>query len=86
VKEARKCKKPLLVMQGERDYQVTGVDLEMWKKTLDGKATVTFHSYPTLNHLFIPGEGPSRPDEYNTRGSVPEYVIDDIAGWVRTLK
>jgi hypothetical protein len=29
------------------------------------------------------GEGKSTPDEYSKRGNVPEYVIDEIAKWIK---
>lgn len=43
---------------------------------------VTFHSYATLNHLFIPGTGPSLPAEYLVPGHVAEEVIRCIATWI----
>ncbi len=80
---ARAMTRPLLVLQGERDYQVTMDEFARWKAALDGRANVTFHSYPGLNHLFIAGTGPSLPIEYNTPGHVAATVVDDIAAWVR---
>ena len=72
----------LLVLQGERDYQVTMAEFERWKASLAGRATVTFRSYPELNHLFIAGTGKSVPAEYQTAGHVADAVIRDIAAWV----
>jgi hypothetical protein len=43
---------------------------------------VTFHSYATLNHLFIAGTGPSLPLEYQVPGHVAEEVVRDIATWI----
>ena len=74
---------PLLVLQGERDYQVTMVDFRMWEGALKGKAGVTLKSYPDLNHLFITGEGPSTPNEYEAPGHVDAVVISDLAEWLR---
>ena len=42
-----------------------------------------FKSYPKLNHFFIEGEGKSTPSEYDKVGHVAEYVIEDIAGWIK---
>jgi hypothetical protein len=78
---AKGIEAPLLVLQGERDYQVTMVDFEMWKGALGTKEGVSFKSYPTLNHLFIAGEGNSVPGEYQTPGHVDEEVVKDIAAW-----
>lgn len=73
---------PLLILQGERDYQVTMADFARWKAALSGKANVTFRSYSALNHLFLVGVGPSLPSEYLIPGHVPETVVSDIAGWI----
>ncbi|MCX6144286.1 MAG: alpha/beta fold hydrolase [Ignavibacteriales bacterium] len=80
---ARTLAHPMLVLQGERDYQVTMKDFERWKAALGGKSSVEFKSYPKLNHLFIEGEGKSIPSEYDKVGHVAEYVIEDIAGWIK---
>lgn len=75
-------KQPMLILQGERDYQVTMEDFEGWKKALAGRKNATFKSYPKLYHLFIAGEGKSKPAEYQKPGSVAREVIDDIADWI----
>jgi len=81
--EARKISRPLLILQGGRDYQVAGKDFEAWKKALSSRRNVSFKLYPELNHLFIAGEGPSSPAEYLRAGEVAESVIRDIASWIR---
>lgn len=83
---ARGIQRPLLILQGGRDYQVTEKDFENWKKALSSKNNVTFKFYPALNHLFISGEGPSSPSEYQRPGHVDETVIKDIADWIHALK
>lgn len=80
---ARTLDHPMLVLQGERDYQVTMMDFERWKAALGGKSNVEFKSYPKLNHLFIEGEGTCTPSEYEKVGHVAAYVIEDIARWVK---
>jgi dienelactone hydrolase len=82
---AQDVAQPLLILQGERDYQVTVDDFTRWKKALEYRDDVTFKLYPELNHLFIPGEGPSTPSEYETPGHVAEQVIADVAEWVLGL-
>ncbi len=73
---------PILVLQGERDYQVTLDDFQGWKTALSGRENVKFKAYPKLNHLFIEGEGKIAPDEYQKPGHVSKEVIDDIYEWV----
>ena len=60
----------MLVLQGERDYQVTMEEFSRWKSALADRTDVSFHSYATLNHLFVAGTGKSVPAEYNTPGHV----------------
>lgn len=79
--EAKNLRKPLLILQGERDYQVTMEDFGRWKKALAGRDDVRFISYPHLNHLFVEGEGKSTPQEYSSPGNVAAVVIEDIVKW-----
>jgi len=72
----------MLILQGGRDYQVTMQDFDLWKTGLAGKKNVTMHSYPKLNHLFVAGEGPATPDEYQKPGHVAVEPIEDIAAWI----
>ncbi len=75
---------PILVLQGERDYQVTVADdLTKWQAGLANHPDTTFKTYPDLNHIYVTGEGMSTPDEYNHPGNVAQEVIDDIAAWVK---
>lgn len=80
---AKEIGKPMLILQGERDYQVTMEDFAGWKNALESRKDVTFLSYPRLNHLFVEGEGKSTPAEYSVPGNVAKVVIDDIAEWIK---
>jgi uncharacterized protein len=82
VTAAKTLEQPLLILQGGRDYQVTEADFTGWKKGLGSAPTVTFKLYPSLNHLFIAGEGKSTPAEYERPGHVAEAVVTDIAEWI----
>jgi dienelactone hydrolase len=75
-------KRPLLVLQGGRDYQVTEVDFDNWRAALAGRDDVTFRLYPDLNHIFATGEGMATPEEYGEPAHVAEEVINDIADWI----
>ncbi len=81
---AREHPRPMLILQGGRDYQVTLKDFDGWKKALSLRKNVEFKSYPALNHLFIEGSGKSTPAEYSRAGHVAKYVIDDIAAWIKS--
>lgn len=80
---ASSIEKPVLVLQGERDYQVTMEDYNMWHDAYGDKENWTFVTYPKLNHLMIAGEGVANNHEYSIAGSVEQKVIDDIAEFVK---
>ncbi len=86
VKTADTLNKPMLILQGGRDYQVTMKDFEGWKKGLDDRANVTYKVYPDLNHLFMEGQGKSKPEEYMQEGHVAGKVILDIAEWIKEVE
>ena len=79
---AAKLKLPILILQGERDYQVTMEDFGLWRFGLFRNANVQYKSYPKLNHLLQEGSGKSTPFEYNHASPVPAYIIGDIADFV----
>ena len=81
-KLAKELDHPMLILQAERDYQVTMECFEGWKKELGSRRNVQMKVYPKLNHLFVEGEGPSTPSEYANGGNVAEEVVVDIAAWI----
>ena len=83
---ARALAQPMLVLQGGRDYQVTGEDFALWKSALADRKNVQLKLYPDLNHLFATGKGKATPAEYNQPSHVAPAVIQDIADWVASVK
>lgn len=79
---ARSLKRPILILQGGRDYQVTEADFKIWKDKLSSRTGVTFRFYPDLNHLFMTGTGKATPTEYEKPGTVAESVVADISNWI----
>lgn len=73
---------PLLVLNGDRDYQVPIEGFEAWESALDGREDTTFITYEGLNHFMMFGEGAPNPDEYLIPGFVDETLINDVAEWV----
>ena len=78
--------KPILVLQGEKDFQSTvEKDFEGYKQLLGEKENVTFQLYEGLNHAFVPsvyGNIMKAKQEYNVEQRVSEKVIIDIASWI----
>ena len=67
---AKTLNMPILVIQGERDYQVLETkDFKSWKTALN-KENASFKLFPKLNHLFIAGDGKSTPQEYMVEGRI----------------
>ncbi|WP_179134470.1 alpha/beta hydrolase family protein [Oceanobacillus timonensis] len=78
--------KPLLIMQGEADFQVTmEKDFAAWKDIFENESQATLKTYPNLNHNFIlsQGENKGTVEEYNIPGHVDEQVITDISTWIK---
>jgi uncharacterized protein len=75
--------KPILILQGGRDYQVTVDDCKSLHASLEGNKNAEFRLYDSLNHCFVTGNGPSGPAEYNLPGNVEWEVVQDISEWVR---
>lgn len=82
-----KCHKPMLIMQGEKDFQVKAeVDFALYKEILKGRQNVTFKLYENLNHAFVNSIYNSiskAKQEYNTEQHIGENVIADIANWIK---
>jgi len=80
---AASLERPILVLQGGRDYQATiEDDLGRWKAGLAGRPDVTVRVYPSDNHLFFPGSGPSSPAEYEPAQHMDPAVVAEVAQWL----
>ena len=82
-----KLEKPVLILQGEKDFQATVKDdYSLYQKLLEGKDNVTFHLYEGLNHAFVPAVSDDimmAKQEYKSRRNVDAKVIEDIALWIK---
>ena len=78
--------KPILVMQGSKDFQVKAdVDFVLYKQLLADHPDVAFRLYENLNHCFVPsvyGRIDKAKQEYKVEQHIGEDVISDIANWV----
>lgn len=77
--------KPVLVMQGSKDLQVSKKDFEGYKKLLGDKENVSFKLYEGLNHCFVPAlydDISKATKEFSVERHIGENVISDIAGWI----
>lgn len=78
--------KPLLILQGDKDFQVSvEKDFNRYRSLLGERPDVTFKLYPNLNHLFMPnvyGQILKMKKEYKVPQRVETHVIHDIAEWI----
>jgi dienelactone hydrolase len=77
--------KPMLILQGGRDYQVTVADdLTRWQTGLAHRQDVAIRVHDADDHLFFAGSGPSTPADYETARHIDPAVVADIADWLTT--
>ena len=83
---AKKLGVPILILRGDRDYQITDEDVAAWRTGLAGTPHVAIDILPGLNHLFIAGTGRPGPAEYSVPGHVDPQVIDKLSAFVIPAK
>lgn len=79
---AEEISEPVLLSQGEEDYQVTMTDFAIWQETFGEKNNWRMISYPGLTHLFMPGQKEEGAAAYAREAKVDEKVIQDIARFI----
>ena len=81
-----KTEKPVLIMQGTRDLQVsTEKDFGGYKRAFGEKDNFSFRLYEGLNHCFVPAlydDISKAAKEFSMERHIGENVISDIAGWI----
>ena len=79
-------RKPLLILQGEKDFQASAaVDFAGYQTLLEGHDNATFKLYPGLNHAFVPALSDDinkARKEYAEERHIGDEVIGDIARWI----
>ena len=82
----QKTAKPMLIMQGEQDFQVkAAVDFARYQELLGDRENVTFRLYPGLNHCFVSANSGSIADakkEFTPERHIGPEVLDDLADWI----
>ena len=77
---------PVLLLQGEEDYQVTMEDFGIWQEHFGGKENWTLKSYPGLTHCFTPGQKTEGSAAYAREEKTDAQVILDIAEFVNGIQ
>ncbi len=79
---AKEITQPVLLLQGEEDYQVTMEDFGIWKEALGEKENWQMISWPGLTHVFTEGQKTEGAAAYSRSGKVDARVIQEIADFV----
>ena len=81
--------KPMLIMQGKKDFQVSvEKDFDAYKQLLGDRENVTFCLYENLNHCFVDsvyGDIMKAMKEYKVEQHIGENVIADMANWIKAM-
>ena len=79
-------RKPVLIMQGGKDFQVLAEDdFRKLRELLAGRENTHFRLYPDLNHLFVKGiydDILKASKEYRVERHIGDEVMDDIASFI----
>ena len=73
---------PVLLLQGEEDYQATMEDFGIWKDALGAKENWQMISYPGLTHIFTAGQKTEGAEVYSRADRMDAQVIQSIADFV----
>ena len=81
-----KTEKPVLIMQGTGDLQVSAEkDFGGYKRAFGEKDNFSFRLYEGLNHCFVPAlydDISKATKEFARERHIGENVISDISGWI----
>ncbi|MBB6732167.1 stalk domain-containing protein [Cohnella zeiphila] len=80
--EAKLRNVPMLILQGEQDFQVPLASLQGWKEAYAGRTNVEYRTYPKLTHLFTEGTLDKGLQNYMSPENVDPQVISDMADWI----
>ena len=82
-------RKPVLIMQGGRDFQVlAGDDFQKFRDLLSERENTVFRLYPDLNHLFVEGiyeDILKASKDYSIERHIGDEVIGDIASFILSV-
>ena len=82
--------KPVLIMQGGKDFQVlASEDFEGFKEQLQDRCNVEYRLYEELNHIFVNGiynDILKAGKEYRVEQHIGAEVLDDIAAFIMNCR
>jgi hypothetical protein len=82
VEMAGNIKKPVFVLQGDRDYQVPVSEFELLRGALVQRENFKFKLYEGLNHILMFGTQTPSPQDYYVKNTVYPPLLDDILDFI----
>lgn len=83
IETAESMKEPVLMLQGEQDYQVPMSEYQLWKDAYGSAENWKFESFSGLSHMMMPGDLTKSPNTYYMqKANVDSRVIDAIAEFI----
>lgn len=80
---AKKFAKPIFILQGGNDFQVSEQDLNIWKAGLAANRNVTFKFYPDVNHLLSSQKNKGTGMQYRIPANVSPAIVNDLSAWIK---
>lgn len=75
---------PTLAISGEKDIQVTSVNLEFIERAFTDKSIITVKEYPGMNHFFQECNSCLMSEYAQIEETFSEYVMQDISEWIHS--
>lgn len=83
VETAKTMTEPVLVLQGEQDYQVPMAEYELWKDAYGSADNWQFESFAGLSHMMMPGDLSQSPNTYYMqKANVDSRVTEAISAFI----
>lgn len=83
VAEAQALDRPLLVLHGALDIQVTDTDWTLWRTAFHDHPRVTLLRWPGIGHLGIAASAEEPLASYAEPGHVDQALISRVAEWIK---
>ncbi len=74
--------KPVLIIHGDRDYQVNINEYEKWHNAVVDMINADSILIPGINHMLAYGEEQSAPQEYYKLSEVDSSIIDEVTEFI----
>ncbi len=78
----KKLDKPVLILNGGRDYQVPDREFELYKNNFSDKKNITFILVKDINHALVAGKEKPGRAEYAKKAHVDKETLTKLTNWI----